>query len=201
MMFNVDCSKIYCDKCCKIKRKESNKKYHLNNPKIKYSLEELKENFLNTTDKSFKLTIKGFNKFSKIKAQSYTSYFNLSWHEIIKNYGKLDVLYDYIIKEFKKYYEKTGLQGMKEFANKHEYINYNTIKYFSTKQIDENCGFNYLRYTKEELIENFNKITYEIGHIPLCGEFFKVSKISVHTYKDCFNLHNIKMHTILWLKF
>lgn len=189
-MYNVILAVQYCDNCRITKNKGRQRKYHKKTFKSKYSLKELENNFLIVTDQPFKLIPKGFNEYSSIKAQSYTNYFNMSWCDIVKYYGKLDILYNYLINELIEYNKKTGLHGIRGFIDQHKYITSNITKYFSVKQICNDCNFQYIRYIEEDLVNNFNDLRKYLGHIPTYNEFMELSKITIRAYKTHYNLYD-----------
>jgi len=72
LMESVHHAKLYCDSCKKTTLKNNQENHKINNPpKHKYSNEEYINNFYKYTDELYKLTIKGFNSVSNLKAQSY----------------------------------------------------------------------------------------------------------------------------------
>jgi hypothetical protein len=199
-MLDVDIATRYCSYCRKIVRKETLHKHHKKTFKNKYNEEELENNFLICIIKTPQaITPKGFNEVSLIKAQSYTNYFNISWTDIVKEYGKYDQLHSYVINEFLKYKDENNSQNVKRFEKTHPYITDNITREIGRDGIRDSCDIRKLRYTEQELVDNFYEIKDLIGGVPIYSEFMRYSKISFTAYfsESHFGLNNKKYEKIV----
>jgi len=179
---------IMCDNC-KNRYNNSNTSYSLIN-KSKYTEIEYDNNFNILTDKSFKLTTKGFNEHSNIKIKSYIKYFNLhNWLNVIKYYNKFDDLYNYIKEEYLNFYNSTKSQNLSKFCKQHNYIVHELLLEIGTEKIMNDCGFSKQKqFSKDDLKNNFINIVKSIGYIPKYTEFANLTNIHINIYTKYFNL-------------
>jgi very-short-patch-repair endonuclease len=188
LMYNVFAQTQLCDKCRDENKKKNIKKQN-SNSKPKYEIDEYRINFMEVTKEPYYLTTKGFNKVSKIKVNAYRNYFNMSWCEVVEMYGKLDLLYAYIKEEYMKFIKETGSQNVSNFAQKyHPYITWNVVNWFGTSKLMTDCGLQKLRYTEEDLYNNFTEIKNKLNKTPLFHEFNQYTKITSPTYVLMYNL-------------
>jgi len=179
---------IMCDNC-KNRYNNSNTSYSLIN-KSKYTEIEYDNNFNIVTDKSFKLTTKGFNEYSNIKIKSYIKYFNLhNWLNVIKYYNKFDDLYNYIKEEYLKFYNLTKSKNLSKFCRQHNYIVHELLLEIGTEKIMNDCGFSKQKqFSEEDLKYNFINVVNNIGYIPRYTDFANLTNIHIGIYAKYFNL-------------
>lgn len=173
-----------CDNCKLLNQKENCKKIS----KIeleKCTLEDYRDNFFKVTKENYTLTKIGFDKVSPIKMNAYRKYFKTSWCDIIKMYGRIDDLFDYIKNEYEKYVIETGLQNISAFGQKyHPFITCDLLYWLGTDKIMSACDIKKMRYTEKEFYNNFVNIKNIFNRIPLFNEFIENTNIGYYTYMN-----------------
>lgn len=169
-------SQVYCiDKC----NKEAKNKMHQIGRQYKKNTENytsfLEKNFLMCTQEPYQLTTVGFNSV-------------MSWVDIIKKFGKFDEFYEYLIKDYKQFKNKTDKQNLQLFCREHPLITYRILQSIGLDKILKEAKVTKLRYTEYEYNINFIYIMRQMGRLPLYSEFIEFSKITLEAYKLRFNL-------------
>jgi hypothetical protein len=193
LMKNVDASKLLCDDCNILNRKNSYIKHREKQRKIEIENNNIlyENNFNKSVNQSFHLTSTGFNIISDLKVKSYCQIYNCKWIEIIKKFNKFQELYNYIITEYKYFYENNNQQDMHLFCKKHKYITYDIVQQVGIDNIMNDCDIQKQRYFEEDYKTNFLEIKKLLNKIPLYNEFLIHTKISDVSYANKFGFKGI----------
>lgn len=176
----------YCVKC-KARIDKNNK---IQSEKRKQKAYERAKNCIEiyTKNNGKTLTPKGFDEISSITSKKIIQSFRgNTWVEILKLFGKDDLLKDYIKEEYLTYLEENNIISIKDFTDKHKYITYQVIRSFGIKELLDYCGLKYTRYEQSDFECNFNNIKNILGHTPLFNEFAELTSISMNAYINKFN--------------
>jgi len=189
-MIDVHSSKKYCDICTRDRKNNGQLRRNKTKPISEFTDDILKSNFYSVINEDRHLTPKGFDDVSEYNSYTYLNYYNISWCEILKLFGKDNDLLDYIIKEFKIFMNKTNSKSIILFCREHNYLSENIIRYYGNQIISELSGIRYAKknYTVENLNNNFTSLINEIGRVPLFAEFKNISLISLSAYTSILNL-------------
>jgi len=190
LMINVHSSKKYCDNCTNNRKNKGQLRRNKTKPINEFTDNILRSNFYSVITKDYHLTPKGFDDVSEHNSSTYLNYYNTSWGDIIKLFGKDNDLLNYIIKEFKIFMNKTNSKSIRLFCREHNYLSENIIRYYGNQIISELSGIRYAKknYTVENLNNNFISLINQIGRVPLFAEFKNISPISLSTYTSTLNL-------------
>lgn len=190
LMIDVHPSKKYCNECVHDRKNKGQLRRNKTKPINEFSDDTLRDNFHSVIKEDFQLTPKGFDEISEYNSYTYLNYYNISWCEILKLFGKDNDLLNYIIKEFKIFMNKTNSKSIRLFEREHNYISENLIKYYGNQIICNSCNIRYLKknYSFEELSNNFINLISQIGRVPLYSEFKEKSLISLTGYTNILQL-------------
>jgi hypothetical protein len=136
------------------------------------------------------LTSKGFDKVSPVNVMTFTKLFKINWLEILERYGKLNDLFNYILKEYMAKYLATFDNSLSNFCKNHKYITQQIIKLFGIEKIKNSCGFIGVdqEHNFDGLKRNFDNIVSHLNRIPFYNEFIKYTKIGVTSYYKFFGV-------------
>ena len=114
-----------------------------------------------------------------------------TWVNIVKIFGKYDALQEYIKEEYEKYITTNDNPNFTHFVKTHKYINPMFIKGFNQRELYKYIDIYYNKNNEEDYRNNFENIKNKLGHIPLCHEFRKISKIKDTSYANKFGFKGI----------
>lgn len=189
-MMSVNHQTMYCEECKKDNIKASSKKYSDKTQKTITNNKEdsLKENFFEVTTSPQYLTPLGFNNVSNYTYNAYQNFHRKPWLSIVEEYGKYDELIDYVVNELNNYYNSTGKQGFRGFANNHKLIGQQLLKTIGYDFLREKIGVRVRRNSIEDINNEFSRLVDLFGRVPLYSEFMEHSKISIKSF-----VHQLKI--------
>jgi very-short-patch-repair endonuclease len=176
----------YCEECKKeiekIKADKYNSIQSKNNKQKAYNrAKEYIEKYI--TEKKYSLPYE-FDKISPITSrQIIQSFRGKNWIDILKMFGKDNLLKEYIKEQYLNFVKETGLKSIKDFCQRKESnIPYQLIKGFGVREFLDYCGRKIYRNTDEDYKNNFLSVLIKYGRIPLYNEFLSNTKISMSNY-------------------
>lgn len=154
----------------------------------------LKNDFIETVSNgSLYLFRKNFTKISKFTAIQHVRFFTRNnlhgvtdWHSMLEHYEKFEDFKNEIIKCYKEWDSSTD-DNKGTFTKVYPYIAQEDVSKIGTKKLKELAGLEYDRHTREEYVEEFNRLYSTLGHYPSQKEIDE-GRFSVCGFKGCFGV-------------
>lgn len=180
----------YCELCRDIAAKEARiKGKRRRRVKAKRSKRnDLSQAFKDLNPKGEDLIPYNFDKISSISSASYIQNFNKSWALILKRFGRLEELRDYIIDEYIFWSETTRCIKTTDFFESLKISGTLADQIIKGNSLREIAGIKKNRYTDEDYCREFKRTMSMFDEVPLWIDFIDELQISLYSYARRFNL-------------